>query len=149
MAADAGEQVVRAQHHHDRVPADDAANAQLHRLVAGEGRLLLGRDRVDVARLDESRQAELQHARALQHLEQQEVGALAAAVAHHVVQGFDPFARLGRIGVGKLALERAEQAPDLDPLAVASIRDQLFDIGHGSSPIEGSAAVRRSASIGA
>src|SRR5690349_9800920 len=60
VAADAREPVVRAQDHRDRVPADDPPDAQLHRFIAGEGRLLLRADRVDVAGLGERRQPDLE-----------------------------------------------------------------------------------------
>ena len=66
---------VRAQDHRDRVPADDPPDAQLHRLVARERRLLLGADRVDVARLGQRRKADLELACALEQLVDEEPGA--------------------------------------------------------------------------
>ena len=74
MAADPGEPVVRAQDHRHGVPADDPADAALHRLVAREVGLLLGADRVDVARLGQRRQADLELAGALEQLVDQEPG---------------------------------------------------------------------------
>src|SRR5439155_25720613 len=79
------EPLARAQHHHRRIPPDDAADAQLHLLVAGERRLLLGRDGVDVARLDDSGETDAELSRALEDLAQNEVGALRAHVARDVV----------------------------------------------------------------
>ena len=49
MSADPLEPMVGTQHHRQRVPADHAPDAQLHRLVAGEFRLLLRADRVQAA----------------------------------------------------------------------------------------------------
>ena len=69
VAADALEPGVRAQHHGQRVPADHAPDAELHRLVAGEVGLLLGADRVDVAGLGQAREADLELARALEQLD--------------------------------------------------------------------------------
>src|SRR5439155_25515611 len=56
VPADALVVMVRANDHRDGVPTDHAPDAELHPLVAGEVRLLLRRDRVDVARLRERRQ---------------------------------------------------------------------------------------------
>ena len=50
VAADAVGVLVGLHHHHRRVPADEGADAALDVLVAGEERLLLGRDGVDVGR---------------------------------------------------------------------------------------------------
>src|SRR4030095_553219 len=101
--------MVRAQHHDDRVPADDAPDAQLHRLVTRERGLLLRRDRVDVARLDQTRQPDAQLACPLEHLAEQEVGAIGAGRADDAVEGVDPLRGLLRVGVGELALEAAQQ----------------------------------------
>ena len=79
VAADAGEPAVRAQHHRRRVPADDPADPPLHLLVAREVRLLLGADRVDVAGLGQRRQPDLELARALQQLVDEEPGAVSPA----------------------------------------------------------------------
>ena len=51
MSADAGLVLVRAQHHRDRVPADEALDAALDLLAAGKRHFLLGRQRVDVRRV--------------------------------------------------------------------------------------------------
>src|SRR6185436_19364752 len=60
MAADALEARIRAEDHRQRVPADHPPHAKLHCLVAGEVRLLLGADRVDVAGLRQAREADLE-----------------------------------------------------------------------------------------
>ena len=72
VPADAGEARVRAQDHRDGIPADDAPDAQLHRLVAREVGFLLRADGVDVARLGQRRQADLQLPRTLEELVDQE-----------------------------------------------------------------------------
>src|SRR5206468_9359995 len=63
VAADPREQVVRPQHHHRGVPADDAPYPKLHPLVAREFRLLLGRDRVDVWGVHERTERDVELAR--------------------------------------------------------------------------------------
>ena len=58
VTAETVEAVVRAVDHRHRVPADERADAALDVLVAGEPRLLLGRDRVDVVGLHHQRDAD-------------------------------------------------------------------------------------------
>ena len=60
--------LVGLDHHHRRVPADEGADAALDVLVAGEERLLLGRDGVDVRRGHRGRRADLQLAGPLEQL---------------------------------------------------------------------------------
>src|SRR4029453_16857329 len=91
MAADAAEEMIRAEHHDDRVPTNDPANTKLHGFVTGKRRLLLGRDRVDVARLDEPRQSDTELASALEDLAKQEVRALVSLIARYVIERLDPF----------------------------------------------------------
>ena len=97
--------VVGAGHHGHGVPAHDAADALLHLLVAGKGRLLLGRDGVDVGRLDDV-DPQVLHAGALEHPAQQEPCPLGPSRLEHPVQGVDPLLRLLGIGVEKLLLEQ-------------------------------------------
>ena len=129
VAAEARVRVVRAHDHGRGVPADDAADALLHRLVAGERRLLLGGDRVDVARLDEAGQADVELARALEHAAQQEVRALAAVLPDDVLQRVEPVLRLTRVGVGQLALEAGQHVED-EALALAAILRGAFRRTH-------------------
>src|SRR5262245_8533627 len=49
-------------------------------------------------------------------------------MAHDVVERLDQLARLGRVGVGELLFEAGEQAAYLVVLAIAEVRDQLFEI---------------------
>ena len=108
VAADAGVGVVGAQDHRHRVPADHAPDAQLHALVARERRLLLRADGVDVARLGQRRQADVELARALQQAVEDELGALVAAAGlDDRVERIDPVLGLGWVAVGQLSLEVA------------------------------------------
>ena len=108
VPADPLEAGVGAQHHRQRVPADHAADPQLHRLVAGEVRLLLRRDGVDVAGLDQRRQAHVQLAGALEQLVDQVAGAVGAFLLDHGVERLDPLLGLGRVDVRQLLLELVE-----------------------------------------
>ena len=82
--------------------------AELHRLVAGEVRLLLGADGVDVARLGQRRQADLQLSRALEQLEEDESRPLRAGGLDQLVERLEPLLRLDRIDVRQLLLELVE-----------------------------------------
>ena len=108
MAADPRKPRVGAQDHGDRVPADDPADAQFHRLVAREVGLLLRADRVDVAGLGQRRQADLELAGALQQLVDKEPGTGLAGLLDDLVQRLHPVVRLGRVDVGELVLELVE-----------------------------------------
>ena len=74
MTADAVAPLVRARHHRRRIPSDDAADSSLHLLVAGEPRLLVRRDGVDVRGRDERRHRHLQPACALEQFSDHEPG---------------------------------------------------------------------------
>ena len=112
VAADALEPGVRAQHHGQRVPADHAPDAVLHRLVAGEVGLLLGADRVDVAGLGQRRKADLELAGALQEPEQDEAGALRAGRLDQGIERVEPLRGLDRVDVRELLLELVEDLVD-------------------------------------
>jgi len=100
--------VVRAHHHGDRVPADEPADPELHRLVAREVRLLLGRDRVDVARLGERGETDVQHACPLQQLVEDEARPVGARLFDERIQRLDPLLRLVGIDIRELMLELVE-----------------------------------------
>ena len=80
MAADADARALRAVHHDRGVPAQVGAVAALDLLVAGEPRLLLGRDGVDVVGRRQRRDPDLHLAGALEQLEHDVAGPLPAAV---------------------------------------------------------------------
>jgi hypothetical protein len=108
VAPDALEAGVRAKDHRQGVPADHPPHAKLHRLVAGESRLLLRADRVDVARLGQAREADLQLPRALEEPIQDEPSSLLAGRLDDILERVDPLARLDRIDIGQLLLELVE-----------------------------------------
>ena len=97
-----------AEDHRDRVPADEPADAALELLVAGEVRLLLRADGVDVPGVGEGRQPDLELARPLQELEQQEPRPGLALLVDDVVERADPVDRLLLVDVGQLVLELVE-----------------------------------------
>src|SRR5437868_5094634 len=111
MATDASEAVVRPEDHRDRVPADDSADPELDLLVPREERLLLGADRVDVPRLRQRRQADVELPRALQQLVHQEPGPALALLLDELVERVEPLLGLGRVDVGQLVLELVEIHP--------------------------------------
>ena len=126
VSTDPVEAGIGAQHHRQRVPADHAADALLHRLVAGEIGLLLGRDGVDVAGLGQGWQPDLQLAGALQELVDDEAGALRASLRHDPVQRVEPLLGLGRVDVRQLLLELVE---DLMHAAHMVQTDERLDSG--------------------
>ena len=107
VPADARRRHVGAQDHGRGVPAHHAPDAQLHLLVAGEGGLLLGADGVDVARLGQRRQADVELAGPLEQLVEHELGALRTDLLGQRVERGDPVARLVGIRVGWQKLEVA------------------------------------------
>ena len=102
VPADAVGVLVRLDDHHRRVPADEGPDAALDVLVAGEPRLLVDRDRVDVGRADRGREADLGLLGALEQLGEEVAGAHLAVDVDHGVEGVEPLPRLARIGVREL-----------------------------------------------
>jgi hypothetical protein len=88
--------------HHRGVPADERPDPALDVLVAGEPRLALGRDRVDVVGAAQRRHADLPLAGALDQLEHEVPGPGLAALVQHRVEGLDPFLGFVRIDVWEL-----------------------------------------------
>ena len=105
VPADARRGHVGAQDHGRGVPAHHAPDAQLHLLVAGEGGLLLRADGVDVARLGQRRQADVELAGPLEQLVEDELGALRTDLLGQRVERGDPVARLVGVGVRGQELE--------------------------------------------
>ena len=93
---------VRPRHHDRGVPPDVGADAPLDVLVAGEPRLPLRPDRVDVVRRAEAGDPDLLLARALKEAQHQVAGPPAAAGAGDGVERVDPLARLVRVDVRQL-----------------------------------------------
>ncbi len=103
VAPDALGPLVGPDHHRGRVPADEASDAPLEVLVAGEPRLLLGGDGVDVGRRDLGRRADLALSGALGESAQQEPGPGLAASVDDGVEGVEPLPGLAGVDVGQLA----------------------------------------------
>ena len=97
VAADADAGALRAVHHDRGVPAQPRAVAALDLLVAGEPRLVLGRDGVDVVGRRQRRDADLPLAGALEQLEHDVARPGAAALVDDAVEGVEPL--LGLLGV--------------------------------------------------
>ncbi len=142
VPADPGEPVVGPQDHRHGVPADQPADSPLHLLVAGEVRLLLRADGVDVAGLGQRRQADLELASPLEQLVDQESGAALTLLGDHLVERREPVVGLRGIDVGELMLEFVEvhgfhRVADLAPdgtLRVGRHRLARAGSGHGSAP---------------
>ena len=95
MPTDALVLAIGADDHRHRVPADHALDPALDLPVAGEERLLVGRDRVDVGGGGRERN---RHPEPIGLLldGMQEVGRpLLAPAVEHVADGIEPFPRLG------------------------------------------------------
>ena len=94
---------------HDRgVPADERADPALDVLVAGEPRLALRRDRVDVVGAAQAGHADLLLPGPLEQLEHEVAGTLAAAVVDQLVEGIEPLAGLVGVDVRELGGQPAE-----------------------------------------
>ena len=91
---------VGLQHERRRVPADRRAQPSLHLGVAGDRRLVLGVDRVDVGRGVAYRHGRAGQPGLVDDRAQQLAGALGPGVIHHRLERVEPVARLVGVGVG-------------------------------------------------
>ena len=89
--------LVGAHDHRHRVPAHVVAEPFLERVVAGERRLLVHRDRVDVRRGENDRDVGPAHPRTYRQRLDDLAGAVRALGRDHAVEGRDPL--VGLIGV--------------------------------------------------
>ena len=105
VAADLEALAVGAGDHDRGVPADERADPALDVLVAGEPRLALGRDRVDVVGAAERRDTDLLLAGPLEQPQHDVAGPVAAALLEHAVEGLEPVAGLLGVDVGQLGGE--------------------------------------------
>jgi hypothetical protein len=113
---------------HDRgVPPDVAADPLLQRFVTGEIRLPLGRDRVDVVRGGQRRDADVLLASSLQDLQEQEPTADRPMLLDHRVEGLEPLARLGLVHVGVLVRD-----PVGDDLSLVAVRHGSLLVGRSA-----------------
>lgn len=103
VAADADAGALRTGHHDRRVPAGRVQDAPLDLLVAGEERLVLGRDGVDVVRAAHLGHGHAPLAGAFDQTEHQVAGALASALVDGGVKRVEPFRRLLGIEIRDLA----------------------------------------------
>ena len=115
VAADADARPLRAVHRHRRVPPDPAAVGALGLLVAGEPRLAVGRDGVDVVGAGQRGHADVALAGALEHAQHEVAGALLPGGVEHGVEGIQPLGGLLRVDVGQVGGEPV--ADDVDPSA--------------------------------
>ena len=99
VAADRDAGALRAVHEDGRVPADPGAVAALDLLIAGELRLVLGRDGVDVVRGRDHRHTEVQFFGALEQAQHDVASALVAMGRNQCVEGFLPFGGLLRVRI--------------------------------------------------
>ncbi len=99
VAAKLARLAVRTHHHRHRVPADQRADAPLHRGVAGHLRLVRRRDGVDVFGGRIERQVAAGAARAVDHPFQQEMRAFGAVVMDHRVERVHPLPGFGGVEV--------------------------------------------------
>ena len=102
VTADAVGGLVGPHHHHRRVPADERPDAPLDVLVAGEPRLLLARDRVDVRGRHRGRERHLARRCPLHQAGEQVAGPGLAVSVDDGVEAVQPLLGLGRIDVGQL-----------------------------------------------
>ncbi len=102
VAADLEALAVRVADHHRGVPPDERADPALDVLVAGEPRLALRRDGVDVVGAAQRGYADLHLPGPLEQPQHDVARALATAVVDQGVEGVDPVGGLVGIDVGQL-----------------------------------------------
>ena len=111
MTSDAGVLGVGPCHHDRSVPADVGADPAFKVLVAGEPRLLVGGDRVDVGGRHRGREADLGGTCPLEQLHEKEPGPVTTALVDDGVEGVEPLIGLGRVDVGHLVRVAVENHP--------------------------------------
>ena len=100
VAAQLRRLLVRAQDHRDRVPADERADAALHRGVPRERRLLVGGDRVHVGGRPHVLDCGALVARTPDYALDQVMGPLGAVLLHDGVEGLEPLLSLDCVDIG-------------------------------------------------
>ena len=99
VPADAGLVPVRAQHHRDRVPANQALDAALDLLAAGKRHFLLGRQGIHVRGIRAERQPDAAAAGMIAQLLQQLSRARGAVGLQDVVERIQPLAGFDRLEI--------------------------------------------------
>ena len=112
VAAELGGQLVGAHDHRDRVPADDRAQPALELRIAGERRLAVGRDRVDVGGVEARDRAGAGVLGALDDARQELARAVGAVVRDDGVERLEPLGRLDRVEIrfGAVGARRLKSA---------------------------------------
>ena len=108
VTADAVGGLVGTDHHRCGVPADERPDTSLDVLVAGEERLVLRRDRVDVGGRGGRGDADLQFVGPLQQFRHDVTGTGGALSSDDRIERVDPLLGLGRVDVGELSSEMVE-----------------------------------------
>ncbi len=108
MTSDAVGVFVGLDHHCRGVPPDVGADAPLDVFVAGEPRLLLARNGVDVWRRHHGWETDLEFAAALEQLRDQVAGAGLSFDFDDGFEAVEPLLGLARIDVGQLVDEAIE-----------------------------------------
>ena len=99
MPAVLARNLVAPNHGRHSIPAVDGADAPFQVEVARKGRLLVRRDRVHIAGGRAERQVRAAGAGSANRLVEQEVRAFGAVAVDDILDGFEPFLRLGRIQI--------------------------------------------------
>ena len=97
-----------AVHEHGGIPPQQSPERLLHVLVAGEPRLLLQRDRVDVVGRREGGDPDLLGARMLEQPQHEIAGALGAGFVEDRIHRLQPFLGLGGVDVRQIARQAVE-----------------------------------------
>ncbi|CAB4918616.1 unannotated protein [freshwater metagenome] len=113
VATDADARTLCAVHHDRGVPADPGSVAAFHRLVAGEPRLVLGGNRVDVVRRCQRRERDAALTGALEQPEHQVASAVGSGPLQQAVERLDPFVGLVVVDIGQV--RRDTLTDDADP----------------------------------
>ena len=135
VAADADAGPLRPVHHDRGVPADPRPVAALDLLVAGEPRLGLGRDGVDVVGRRQARDADAALAGPLEQREHEVARARAAALVDRAVEGLQPLAGLLGVDVGQLAGQAVEDGPGVLACDHCSIPSSIPSSCRSCAPI--------------
>ena len=93
---------VGPHHHRQRIPAHQAANAVLKRVVSGRGNLVRRRDGVDIPRIRGIRQISAIAARPVNQLPDEKMGSLIPVVRDDRFQSVQPLLRLFRIRIVRI-----------------------------------------------
>ena len=141
VAAELRGDLVGAHDDRDRVPADDRPQPPVELGVTGVGRLAIGRDRVDVRRVEARDRAGTGLLRALDDPGQQIPRPHGTIVRHDSVERLEPLARLDRVDIGAGAvrcggLNSIRHGPLCTLSNVRTYRDRYWNshYTHGLSP---------------